>query len=154
MLLAVGPSLWEKALFDELPAGAAVDRAVLEKSSRTLSLYRGDALVKRYRVALGKEHGKRDQPAGSGIEEGAYQANRGLHKMFGETLELRRTEGDGSVQSGTHRPAFPIHGLELGFLARLHRLRDWTEGGVGVTNREIEELRRVVQKGTPVEVRR
>ena len=47
-----------------------------------------------------------------------------------------------------HGPA-PGYGL----LARLHRLRDWTDGGVGLTHREIEELMRVVPEGTPVEVR-
>ena len=48
-----------------------------------------------------------------------------------------------------------IHGADpgYGFLARLHRLRDWTHGDIGLTNREIEELLRVVPEGTPVEVR-
>src|SRR5688572_5466863 len=52
VLAAGGPSLWEYAFFNALAPGVAADRATLEKSSRTLNLYRGDVLLKRYRVAL------------------------------------------------------------------------------------------------------
>ena len=149
-LAAAGPSLWEYAFFDALAPGVAADRATLEKSSRTLSLYRGDLLLKHYRVALGSDPADRDRPAGAAIEEGAYQARRGMHKRFGATLRLQRPDGDGAARTETsiHGPA-PGHG----FLARLHRLRDWTSGGIGLTSREIEELMRVVPQGTPLEVR-
>ena len=154
VLAAAGPSLWEYAFFDALAPGVSADRATLEKSSRTLSLYRGDALLKRYPVALGRDPAARDLPAGAAIEEGAYQARRGRHKRFGETLWLGRPGGDVAVRNGKHHREIPIHGPEgFGFLGRLHRLRDWTDGGVGLTDRELEELMRVVPKGTPVEVR-
>lgn len=46
-----------------------------------------------------------------------------------------------------------IHGLPngVGWLGRLHRVSDWTNGCVAVTNDEIEELWQVVPNGTPIE---
>ncbi len=48
-----------------------------------------------------------------------------------------------------------IHGIRngLGWIGRFHRLADWTSGCIAVTNREIEELWRVVPDGTPIEIR-
>ena len=45
-----------------------------------------------------------------------------------------------------------VHGIRkgLGFLGRLHRLVDWTDGCVAVTNEEIEEIWRVVPDNTPI----
>jgi hypothetical protein len=45
-----------------------------------------------------------------------------------------------------------IHGLinGLGWLGALHRLRDWTNGCIAVTNSEIEEIWRLVPNGTTV----
>jgi len=48
-----------------------------------------------------------------------------------------------------------IHGIRngLGFLGRLHRIADWTNGCIAVTNKDIEEISRVVVDGTPIEIR-
>jgi hypothetical protein len=40
----------------------------------------------------------------------------------------------------------------LGFVGRLHRLTDWTDGCIAVTNSEIRELWRCVANGTPIEI--
>jgi murein L,D-transpeptidase YafK len=49
-----------------------------------------------------------------------------------------------------------IHGIQngLGWLGSLHRLVDWTDGCMAVTDAEIEEIWSAVQDGTPVEIRR
>jgi hypothetical protein len=48
-----------------------------------------------------------------------------------------------------------IHGLPNGFgaLGPAHRLRDWTEGCIAVTDAEIEEIWCMVPNGTRVEIR-
>jgi murein L,D-transpeptidase YafK len=45
-----------------------------------------------------------------------------------------------------------IHGLPngLGWIGRLHRLMDWTQGCLAVTNREMDDLWRAVPDGTPI----
>jgi murein L,D-transpeptidase YafK len=48
-----------------------------------------------------------------------------------------------------------IHGLPngLGWLGRLHLLRDWTDGCVAVTDPEIEQIWALVDTGTPIQIR-
>jgi murein L,D-transpeptidase YafK len=45
-----------------------------------------------------------------------------------------------------------VHGMRngLGWLGRLHRAIDWTDGCVAVTNGEIDEIWRVVPDGTKI----
>lgn len=47
-----------------------------------------------------------------------------------------------------------IHGLAngSGVLGPLHRLRDWTDGCVAVTNAEMDDLWRAVPDGTPIDI--
>jgi L,D-peptidoglycan transpeptidase YkuD (ErfK/YbiS/YcfS/YnhG family) len=47
-----------------------------------------------------------------------------------------------------------IHGMKngLGWLGRAHLAIDWTNGCVAVTDREIEEILRVVPDGTPIRI--
>ena len=48
-----------------------------------------------------------------------------------------------------------IHGLPNGFgwLGDTHRLYDWTDGCVAVTDPEMDEIWRAVPDGTPIEIR-
>jgi L,D-peptidoglycan transpeptidase YkuD (ErfK/YbiS/YcfS/YnhG family) len=48
-----------------------------------------------------------------------------------------------------------IHGLPngRGWIGKLHRARDWTEGCIAVTDAQIEEIWRAVPDGTPIEIR-
>jgi murein L,D-transpeptidase YafK len=49
-----------------------------------------------------------------------------------------------------------IHGLgkKYGWIGAHHRLTDWTDGCIAVTNEEIEEVFGMVPVGTRVEIRR
>jgi murein L,D-transpeptidase YafK len=48
-----------------------------------------------------------------------------------------------------------IHGLPNGFgwLRGTHRLRDWTDGCIAVTDEEMDEIWRLVPDGTSIEIR-
>ena len=48
-----------------------------------------------------------------------------------------------------------IHGLPQDWTAKQlnHPLLDWTQGCIGVTNRELDEIWVMVDNGTPVEIR-
>jgi murein L,D-transpeptidase YafK len=47
-----------------------------------------------------------------------------------------------------------IHGIGngLGWIGRLHRLVDWTDGCIAVSNAEMDEIWALVDLGTPVEI--
>lgn len=48
-----------------------------------------------------------------------------------------------------------IHGIRngLGWIGRLHRLADWTDGCIAVTNAEMDQIWASVKLATPVEIR-
>ena len=64
---------------------------------------------------------------------------------------------EAAARAGGYPPGgdIMIHGLMNGFswLGRLHRLMDWTQGCVGVTNAEMRAIYARVDVGTPIEIR-
>jgi murein L,D-transpeptidase YafK len=143
---------------DPLPKGTVADRVVIEKTSRSLTLYKGSRPLKTYKVALGPNNrGHKHQEGDGRTPEGSYvidsrnaksQFHRSLHISYPNADDRRRAR-ERRVRPGG---AIMIHGLQNGmrFVGSAHRLRDWTQGCIAVTNEEIEEIWRVVPNGTPV----
>ena len=48
-----------------------------------------------------------------------------------------------------------LHGLPNGYrwIGRGHRLKDWTDGCIAVTDEEMDEIWQLVPDGTPIEIR-
>jgi murein L,D-transpeptidase YafK len=152
MQLGEGPSLAESA---------RADRILVEKSARRMTLFWKGAPLKIYRIALG-----RGEP-GPKMQQGDNRTPLGLYRISARNrasafhLALRVSYPDAKdIERAKKRGVDPggdimIHGLPngLGWIGGLHRLIDWTAGCVAVTNREIEEIWRVVPNGTPIEIR-
>ncbi len=47
-----------------------------------------------------------------------------------------------------------IHGLPNGYgaVGAAHRLKDWTDGCIAVTDEEMDEIWRSISDGTPIEI--
>ena len=145
------------------PAQAQVpaDRIVVEKSARLLTLLRGATVLKRYDVSLGGDPIGHKQREGDGrTPEGTYAVDfKHAHSRFHLALRLsypnaadrERARRLGILPGGD----IMIHGLPngLGWLGTLHRIRDWTNGCIAVTNAEIEEIWSLTIVGTPVEIK-
>jgi murein L,D-transpeptidase YafK len=141
-----------------LPAGTVADRVVVEKGTRTLTLFGGPRRLKTYKVALGPNpRGRKEQEGDGRTPEGTYiidgrkrdsAFHRALHISYPNAEDRRRARARGVPPGG----AIMIHGLPngTGAIGKAHRLRDWTEGCIAVTNDEIEEIWRVVPNGTPI----
>lgn len=139
---------------------AKVDRIVLKKSERELILMSGNAVVKSYKVALGKNPvGHKKQEGDNRTPEGRYVIDRhnpnsafhlSLHISYPSASDRDRAQRDGVRPGGD----IMIHGLKngMGWIGPLHRLMDWTQGCVAVTNEEIEEIYSLVADGTPIEI--
>jgi murein L,D-transpeptidase YafK len=143
-----------------LPAGTTIDRIVVEKSHRKLSVsYRGKKL-KTYRVALGRN------PVGPKQEEGDMKTPEGIYQIDSRKIdsdyhlalhisypsdEDRARAAERGVSAGSD---IEIHGLPngRGAIGAAHRLSDWTAGCIALTDEEIEELSRVTPEGTIVEI--
>lgn len=145
-----------------LPADMRADRVVIEKGAHRLTLYRGGAPLKSYRVALGRVPvGRKTREGDAKTPEGAYVIDarisdsafhRALHVSYPNEAD-REAAGRANVPAGG---AIMIHGMRngLGWLGRTHRLLDWTSGCIAVTNPEIEQIWRAVPNGTLVEITR
>jgi len=144
-----------------LPASAVTDRVVVDKGARTLTLLRRGAVLKTYRVSLGGHPaGHKREEGDERTPEGVYRidsrnarssAHLALHVSYPSPADAARARARGVRPGGL----IMVHGIlnGLGWLGRLHRLMDWTDGCVAVTNREMDEIWRAVPVGTPIEIR-
>ena len=137
------------------------DRVLVEKGARTLTLYRADRPLKTYSVALGPNAiGHKEQEGDGRTPEGQYlidfhkrdsSFHRALHVSYPNAADRRSARRRGVSPGGD----IMIHGLPngMGSLGASHRLRDWTNGCIAVTNEEIEEIWAAVPDGTKIEIR-
>jgi len=144
-----------------LPAGTTIDRILVEKSGRKLSIFRHGGHIKTYRVALGRNPaGPKQEEGDMKTPEGAYKIDRrnaqssfhlALHISYPSDEDGMRAAARG-VSAGSD---IMIHGIRngLGWIGAFHRWKNWTLGCVALTDEEIEELWRVTPDGTIIEIR-
>lgn len=114
-----------------------------------------------YKVALGRQpigakerRGDHKTPEGLYVVDSKQSKSRfdlALHISYPSAADRERARNHGVDPGGE----IEIHGLERTFswLGSLHRLIDWTDGCVAVTDSEIEEIWPLVPIGTVVEIR-
>ena len=144
-----------------LPSGTPIDRIVVEKSARKLSIFRDGKQIKTYRMALGRN------PTGAKQEEGDMKTPEGIYKIDGRNAQSSfhlalhisyPSDADNTraamrgVSAGSD---IMIHGIRngLGWIGAFHRWKNWTAGCIALTDEEIEELWRVTPDGTTIEIR-
>jgi len=144
-----------------LPAGTTIDRILVEKSERKLSILRGGKVLKTYHVALGRNPiGAKEQEGDNKTPEGIYTIDYrnpksdyhlALHISYPCAEDITRAAQRG-VNAGFD---IMIHGLPNGQdrIGAAHRQKDWTAGCIAVTDEEIDELYRVTPDGTTIEIR-
>ena len=118
-------------------------------------------MLKQYRVSLGGSPvGAKTQEGDRKTPEGVYRIDyrkadsafhRALHVSYPNYKDRARAAAAGVSPGGL----IMIHGIRngLGGLGRWHRLVDWTNGCIAVSDPEIEQIWAAVPDGTPVEIR-
>lgn len=137
-----------------------IDRIEIFKSRRSMLVYEQDRLVRKYRIALGKQpvgpkrfEGDLKTPEGSYLINGRNSQSK-FYKNLGisypDALDVAYAERHGKSAGGDIK----IHGIRngQGWKGRFHRLRDWTAGCIAVTNREMDELFAEVADGAVVNI--
>ena len=159
-LAIIGAVVWGLWPESPLPYGTQADLVVVHKSARTLELYRGETFLKTYRVSLGRHPtGSKEQEGDGRTPEGEYRLDyRNPNSSFHKSLHISYPL-PADVQSAKLRSVEPggmimLHGMRngLGWLGRLHRLIDWTDGCVAVTDHEMDEIWRSVPDGTKIQL--
>jgi murein L,D-transpeptidase YafK len=147
--------------WNPLLTGTTVDRIVVEKSTRRLSLFRDGNEIKMYRVALGRN------PLGAKQQEGDAKTPEGIYKIDGRNPQSRfhlalhisypsdEDKNRAAARGVSAGFDIMIHGIQngRGWIGAFHRWKDWTAGCIAVTDEEIEELWRVTPDGTTIEIR-
>ncbi len=137
------------------------DKVVVFKSKRLLMLMRQSEILKTYKVALG------GQPSGHKIRVGDKRTPEGTYVLDSRKpdskfhLAIHISYPNESDIMNAHKLGVSpggdimIHGLpdKLARLGKLHRLSDWTNGCIAVSNSEIEEIWQLVPDGTPIEIK-
>jgi murein L,D-transpeptidase YafK len=143
-----------------LPAGTTIDRIVVEKSAKRLSIFRDGKEIKSYRVALGRN------PVGAKQEEGDMKTPEGIYKIdsrnaqssFHLALHISYPSDEDNQRAAARGVSagsdIMIHGIQngRGWIGAFHRWKDWTAGCIALTDEEIEELWRVTPDGTTIEI--
>jgi len=152
---------WASWPSSPLPDKAKVDRIVVDKSLRTLTLFAGAKPLKTYKVSLGRAPiGPKEKEGDMKTPEGLYRIiahkpdssfHRALRVSYPEERDLLRARVAG-VSPGSD---IMIHGIRngLGLLGSLHRNLDWTAGCIALTNSEIDQIYAAVADDTVVEIR-
>lgn len=137
------------------------DRVVVLKKERTLQLISHGKVIKAYKVALGGE------PVGPKTEQGDHKTPEGIyvldfrnaHSQFYKAIHISYPR-DRDRLAARKKGVPPggdvfVHGLPngYGYVGAAHRLKDWTDGCIAVTNEEIDEIWKSVADGTPIEIR-
>ena len=137
------------------------DHVVVIKHERKLTLIHAGAVLKTYSVALGAVPvGAKERQGDHRTPEGLYvldsrndhsQFYKAIHISYPNAEDRKRAARLGVSPGGD----LFIHGLPkvYGFVGAAHRLHDWTDGCIALTNTEMDEIWSLVPNGTPIEIK-
>jgi murein L,D-transpeptidase YafK len=126
-----------------------------------MAVYRQGQIIREFRVALGRGGLKAKSQAGDGrVPEGLYAISaHNPDSAYHLSLRISYPTPEQAAQATARGVAaggdIMIHGLPngRGWIGSRHRMVDWTEGCIAVTNPEMDWLYQAVPDGTPVEIR-
>ena len=138
-----------------------IDRVIVLKQARTLQLMSGGKVLKTYKVALGGD------PVGAKVQQGDHRTpegiyvldHRNIHSQYYKSIHISYPNAADRANAAKLHVApggdIFLHGLPNGYawVGNKHRLKDWTDGCVAVTDEEIDEIWKLVVDGTPIEIR-
>ncbi|MCX5834730.1 MAG: L,D-transpeptidase family protein [Deltaproteobacteria bacterium] len=138
-----------------------IDRVIIEKSKRTMTLYKQGQEIKSYNIALGRDPvGHKLMQGDQKTPEGVYFIDyrisnsvyhKALHVSYPNMVDVERAKALGVSPGGK----IMIHGMNEDklWMGSVHYLFNWTNGCIAVTNSEIEEIWALVPDWTMVEIR-
>ena len=153
LLLGISAQAAEKTL--------RADRVVVLKRERRLQLWSGGKIIKAYKVALG------GNPVGAKTQQGDHKTPEGIYVLDSRNAQSQFYKSIHISYPNTHDRAAArakgvsaggdvfVHGLPNRYrmVGAAHRLKDWTDGCIAVTDEEIDEIWAAVPDGTTIEIR-
>ena len=120
--------------------------------------HNGFKILREYKISLGRNPlGTKEQQGDNKTPEGSYVITRkNPTSSFYLALEISYPNAKDKYQAKIKQinPGnnIMIHGIfnGLGWIGKIHLLRDWTKGCIAITNTEIKEIFDGTVVGTPV----
>jgi murein L,D-transpeptidase YafK len=146
---------------DAMVAGIGLaDRVVVNKKGHQMQLYRGDRLLREYRVSLG------DEPAGHKTRRGDERTPEGNYRIdwqnpnsrFHLSLHISYPNGQDRARAAAEGVSpggdIMIHGQpnHLSWPYFVSRFLDWTDGCIAVSDANMREIWSAVPVGTPIRI--
>jgi tetratricopeptide (TPR) repeat protein len=137
------------------------DKVLIEKKERRLTLLSKGGVIKTYKIALGGDPvGPKERQGDNKTPEGTYiidgrnsnsEYHLSLQISYPNEIDKKRAKELGVSPGGN----IMIHGIKngLGWVGASHAEVDWTKGCIAVTDKEMEEIYKLVPNGTIVEIR-
>jgi len=151
----------DQKVFDFAVQKRSVDRILIEKKERRLTLSSQGEVLKIYKIALGGNPiGPKERQGDNKTPEGTYvidsknknsHYHQALHVSYPNERDKKRARELGVSPGGD----IMIHGIKKDFswVGDKHTEVDWTKGCIAVTSEEIEEIYKLAPIGTVVEIR-
>ena len=141
------------------PLTGQIDRIVIEKAARRMTLLQDGQPVRIYKISLGfSPEGDKVRQGDGRTPEGVFRINRrnqnsGYHLSLG--LDYPQAADVAAARAGGYDPGgdIMIHGQPNALPDATVIKGDWTAGCIAVTNAEIREIFAATASGTEVEVR-
>jgi murein L,D-transpeptidase YafK len=159
LVAGLGSYAWWPA--SQVSTSPLADKVLVLKSQHKIILYHNGEEICRYGVAIGRSPvGPKTRGGDHRTPEGNYVLDRknpksgfhlAMHVSYPNSLDRDRAAKAGLAPGGD----IMVHGIKngLGWLGRFHRLIDWTDGCIAITNPEMDQFWKLVPEGTPIEIR-
>ena len=143
----------------EVPIASPVDRILVEKSARRMTVWQKDGPPRTFRIALGfSPDGDKSREGDGRTPEGVFRIDRlnrqsKYHLSLG--IDYPQKHHREAARRAVHRPGgdIMIHGQPTQIPECYNVKGDWTAGCIAVTNPEIEEIFAQAAIGIEVEIR-
>jgi len=146
--------------YSKIPDGVTIDKIVVVKSQHRLFAWSHNRLVQTYTIAIGRT------PTGDKQFEGDHKTPEGSYTIFAKNpysgwhKNLGISYPNAEDIAAAKKAGVPtggdikIHGLKNGRfnIGRFHRWKDWTNGCIGLSNEEIDDLYNHTPIGTPITI--
>ena len=157
--LTLPPILQRPPARPEAPLASPVERILIEKAARRMTVWQRDGGPRSFRIALGfAPDGDKSRQGDGRTPEGTFRIDRlnrqsAYHLSLGLDYPQRRHRE--AARRGGYDPGgdIMIHG-QPNQIAEGYKVKgDWTAGCIAVTNAEIKEIFDHAAIGTEVEIR-
>ncbi len=143
----------------DVSAAVRADKVLVIKREKRLVLLNHGAVLKSYKIAVGRNPGRKTRRGDGRTPEGRYivdgripesRFHKALHLSYPNASDIVNSRASGVPPGGN----IVIHGLpaELEEVGPLHASRNWTRGCIAVSNEEMDEIWQLVPVGTAVEI--